>query len=104
MTNPLYSDILEAPQADERCGRYAEKHKAKEFISQREAFKTFGKAIVNEYYKRYGHADRTGGAENSKKLLSSIKLNELKEAKNMMKGIVRFECKIVKREKLLKQA
>lgn len=101
MTNPLYDEILEALQAAERCGRYAERHKAKEFISQREAFNTFGKAIVNEYYKRYGHADRTGGAENSKKLLSSIKLNELKEAKYILKGIVRFECKIIERQKKL---
>lgn len=95
----LYDDIIGAIEAAARCGRFAEQHKTSEFISQREALKLYGSRLVREYYQRHGHADRTGGAANSKKLLSTIKLNEMKEAKTIQQGVVRFECKIIERNR-----
>lgn len=97
----LYEDIIGAIEAATRCGRFAEQHKGNEFISQREALKLYGSRLVREYYQRHGHADRTGGAANSKKMLSTIKLNEMKEAKTIQQGIVRFECKIIERQRKL---
>ena len=97
--NGLYDDILDAFQQAVSLGMTAERHKADGLISERKVIEQYGKRYIARYYERFGYPDRISGKKTSKKLYSVVKLDQLKAADAAIKGIVRFECKVIERER-----
>ena len=99
MKNDLYSEILDAFQQAVELGITAERRKNDAYISERKVKDAYGEKYIRRYNEHFGHPDRTGGTKTSKKLYSVVKLDQLKAADAAIKGIVRFECKIIERER-----
>ena len=97
--NGLYDDIIDAFQQAVSFGMAAERHKADGYISERKVMEQYGKRYIRRYYDQFGHPDRISGKKTSKKLYSVVKLDQLKAADAAIKGIVRFECKVIERER-----
>lgn len=100
MTNPLYTEIIQALAKAEAVGEFREAHRG-EYLSWREARHEYGTWAVKEYERQFGVPVRSGPASNSKKFYLVSRLKAIVEGNEIGRLVTGFEQKVRRHQRQL---